>query len=50
MVETGQETDDRIEIISGLSSGDVVVTSGVYLLHSEFIFKRGADPMASHNH
>ena len=50
MVETGQETDDRIEIKSGLSSGDVVVTSGVYLLHSEFIFKRGADPMASHNH
>ena len=48
MVETGQETDDRIEIKSGLSSGDVVVTSGVYLLHSEFVFKKGGDAMAGH--
>ncbi len=48
MVETGQETDDRIEIKSGLSSGDVVVTSGVYLLHSEYVFKKGGDAMAGH--
>ena len=48
MVETGQETDNRIEIKSGLSSGDVVVTSGVYLLHSEFVFKKGGDAMAGH--
>ena len=50
MVETGLETDDRIEIRSGLQAGDIVVTSGVYLLHSEYIFKKGADPMAGHNH
>lgn len=49
MVETGQETDDRIEIRSGLKTGDVVVTSGVYLLHSEYIFKKGANPMSGHD-
>lgn len=48
MVETGQETDDRIEIKSGLSTGDVVVVSGVYLLHSEYVFKKGGDAMAGH--
>lgn len=46
MVEVGLETDDRIEIKSGLSAGDVVVISGAYLLNSEFIFKKGANPMA----
>ena len=46
MVQVGLENDDRIEIKSGLSAGDVVVTSGTYLLNSEYIFKKGADPMA----
>jgi Cu(I)/Ag(I) efflux system membrane fusion protein len=50
MVQTGLESDDRIEIQSGLKSGDVVVLSGAYLLHSEYVFKKGADPMAGHNH
>jgi len=50
MVRTGLESDDRIEILSGLHAGDVVVISGTYLLHSEYIFKKGADPMAGHNH
>ena len=45
MVETGLESGDRIEIRSGLKEGDVVVTSGAYLLNSEYIFKRGANPM-----
>lgn len=45
MVETGLETDDRIEIKSGLKEGDVVVITGAYLLQSEFIFKKGANPM-----
>jgi Cu(I)/Ag(I) efflux system membrane fusion protein len=49
MVETGQETDDRIEIRSGLKTGDVVVTSGVYLLHSEYIFKNGSNAMSGHD-
>ncbi len=50
MVETGMENDDMIEIKSGLKPGDVVVVSGAYLLHSEYIFKKGSDPMAGHQH
>jgi Cu(I)/Ag(I) efflux system membrane fusion protein len=46
MVETGLEDGDRVEIRSGLKAGDVVVTSGAYLLNSEYVFRRGADPMA----
>ena len=49
MVQTGLESDDRIEIKSGLSAGDVVVISGAYLLQSEYIFKKGANPMAGHD-
>jgi Cu(I)/Ag(I) efflux system membrane fusion protein len=46
MVQTGLETDDRIEILSGLKAGDMVVTSGAYLLNSEYKFKKGSNPMA----
>ncbi len=45
MVQTGLETDDRIEIKSGLKDGDIVVIRGAYLLNSEYIFKKGANPM-----
>lgn len=45
MVETGLESDDRIEIKSGVAIGDVIVIRGAYLLQSEFIFKKGANPM-----
>ena len=50
MVETGLESDDRIEIKSGLKEGDIVVLSGAYLLHSEYVFKKGTNPMAGHDH
>lgn len=55
MVETGLETGNNIEILSGLTEGEAVVISGAYLLNSEYIFQRGADPMAGmdmsgHNH
>lgn len=46
MVTTGQEGDGFVEIRSGLQPGDAVVTSGAYLLQSEYIFRNGADPMA----
>src|SRR5262249_28818461 len=46
MVETGMESNGRIEKKKGLKEGDVVVTRGAYLLNSECIFKRGATPMA----
>ena len=50
MVQPGLESGDRIEIKSGLNEGDIVVLTGAYLLHSEYVFKKGADPMAGHNH
>lgn len=49
-VTTGLESGDRIEIKSGLKENDVVVISGAYLLHSEYVFKKGSDPMEAHNH
>lgn len=49
MVQTGLESDDRIEITSGISAGDVVVISGAYLLNSEYVFKKGTNPMAGHD-
>lgn len=49
MVTVGLESDDRIEIKSGLNPGDVVVISGAYLLQSEYIFKKGANPMSGHD-
>lgn len=49
MVETGIESGDRIEIKSGLKNGDAVVTSGAYLLNSEYIFKKGGDLMSGHD-
>jgi Cu(I)/Ag(I) efflux system membrane fusion protein len=50
MVQTGLESGDRIEILSGLKEGDVIVLAGAYLLHSEYVFKKGANPMAGHEH
>jgi membrane fusion protein, copper/silver efflux system len=49
MVQTGLESNGLIEIRSGLKEGDVVVTSGAYLLNSEYIFKKGSIPMAGHD-
>ena len=46
MVRIGSESNDRIEITDGLKAGEVVVISGAYLLNSEYIFKKGASPMA----
>ena len=45
MVELGLESNDRVEIKSGLKDGDVIVISGAYLLNSEYIFKIGSNPM-----
>jgi Cu(I)/Ag(I) efflux system membrane fusion protein len=47
MVETGLENDNEVEIRSGLKEGDVVVTSGAYLINSEYIFKKGSSPMGN---
>jgi membrane fusion protein, copper/silver efflux system len=47
-VETGIENKSFVEILSGVSEGDRVVTTGAYLLNSEFILKRGAVKAHSH--
>ena len=49
MVTVGLESDDKIEIKSGVNAGDVVVITGAYLLQSEYIFKKGANPMSGHD-
>ena len=45
MVTVGIESGDRIEITYGLSLGEAVVTSGAYLINSEYIFKNGSSAM-----
>ncbi len=49
MVETGIETNEYTEIKSGLNHGDEVVISGAYLLSSEYLFKKGSNPMEGHD-
>jgi len=46
IVQTGITSGNAIEITSGLQPGDIVVTSGAYLINSEYIFENGANPMA----
>ncbi len=54
MVSIGIKSKDRVEIISGLTAGEVVVVSGVYLLNSEYILRNGSSmesmPEMKHNH
>ncbi|MFT3824235.1 MAG: efflux RND transporter periplasmic adaptor subunit [Chitinophagaceae bacterium] len=49
-VMTGTENAEMIEIIEGIDAGDKVVITGAYLLYSEFILKKGSDPVAEHHH
>ncbi len=48
MVGLGTESNNFIEIKTGLLSGDVVVVTGAYLLQSEYLFNKGTNPMAGH--
>ncbi|KAA2239261.1 efflux RND transporter periplasmic adaptor subunit [Chitinophaga agrisoli] len=50
VVKTGTETADQVEITTGLQSGDTVVVTGAYLLYSEYVLKKGANPLATHAH
>jgi Cu(I)/Ag(I) efflux system membrane fusion protein len=47
-VKTGIENKQFVEILSGLKEGEHVVTSGAYLLNSEFILKQGGVKAHSH--
>lgn len=49
MVTMGKTNRDFTEIKAGLEAGEVVVVSGAYLLHSELVFKKGANPMQGHD-
>lgn len=40
-ITTGTGNPSYISVLSGINAGDVVVTSGVYLLNSEAVFKNG---------
>lgn len=48
MIKVGLRNNRLVEIIDGLKGGDVVVISGAYLLNSEYIFKKGSQPMQGH--
>ena len=50
MVKTGIENFELVEITEGLKENEVIAVTGAYLLYSEFILKRGEDPMAGHHH
>jgi Cu(I)/Ag(I) efflux system membrane fusion protein len=51
MVKTGTENrPDGRNYAGGLPKGDRSVTAGAYLLHSEYTLRKGADPMAAHDH
>ena len=44
-VTTGQENENQVEITAGLSGGEQVVVTGAYLLYSEYILKKGKNPI-----
>ncbi len=50
MVETGIESDDKVEITAGIKEKENVVITGAYLLYGELVLKKGGDPMAGHSH
>lgn len=49
-VTTGNEDATQIIILAGLENVNEVVTSGAYLLTSEFILKKGKNPVTLNHH
>lgn len=45
LVHTGKENDNQVEISGGLRNGEQVVVTGAYLLYSEYILKKGKNPV-----
>lgn len=45
LVITGQENYNQVEITKGLQNGEQVVVTGAYLLYSEYILKKGKNPV-----
>lgn len=48
MVTTGVENKEWVEIRSGLKEGELVVSSGAYLINSEFVLKKGGGQRHDH--
>jgi Cu(I)/Ag(I) efflux system membrane fusion protein len=46
MVETGVEANGMVEITSEVDSTKKIVITGAYAINSEYIFRKGSDPMA----
>ena len=49
-VEVGKQFDGRVEIMSGLSIGERIVTSGTFLIDSESQLRSAASGAAAHQH
>ena len=49
-VEIGIQGVDSIEVVSGISQGDTLVVSGVYLLNSEYSTRKGNRFTKEHAH
>lgn len=45
LVRTGQENNNQVEISAGLQNGEQVVVTGAYLLYSEYVLKKGKNPI-----
>lgn len=50
VVTTGTENFNEVEIVKGVTEGEVIAVTGAYLLYSELVLKHGADPMTHHTH
>ncbi len=48
-VKTGEETMNETQILEGIAEGEKIVTSGAYLLYSEYVLKKGRHPV-KHQH
>lgn len=44
-VETGMQNKNEVEIISGIKEGELVISSGGFLLQSEYTIRNGANAM-----
>ena len=49
MVETGVESNGMIEIKSEIDAAKKVVITGAYAINSEYIFRKGTNPMEGHD-
>lgn len=45
MVKLGMQNKQAVEIVAGLSQGDLVAATGGYLINSEYILRKGAGSM-----